>query len=83
MLVALRIDLQPGSDPRQCECRRHLALQAAKPGPLDLDLATVKTDLALAFPRAVRPPIMTPRMTWTIDRSRIVIDYLAKGLAIY
>ena len=56
-----------------------LALEAAKPGPLDLDLATVKTDLALV-PPAVRPPVMTLRMAWTTDRSRIVIHDLAKGL---
>ena len=57
-----------------------LALEAAKPGPLDLDLAAVEADLASRLPPAVPPPVMTSRMAWTTDRSRIVIHHLAKGL---
>src|SRR4029077_11674698 len=51
-----------------------------KPGPLDLDLAAVKTDLASRLPPAVPAPIMTSPMAWTTDRARIVIHHLAKGV---
>jgi hypothetical protein len=40
-----------------------LAIEAAKPGPLDLDLATVKADLALGLPPAVRLPERADRVT--------------------
>ena len=43
--------------------------RAAKPGPLDLDLATVKTDLAPRLPPAVRPPVMASRMGGPRDPS--------------
>src|SRR5262249_28367899 len=39
-----------------------LPVEAAQPGPLDLDLAAVEADLALRFPPAVRPPRMCARI---------------------
>src|SRR5262249_28609044 len=55
-------------------------VKAAKPWPLDFDLAAVEADLALRFPPAVRPPVTTSRMPWTTDCLRIAIHHLAKGL---
>jgi hypothetical protein len=42
-----------------------LPVEAAKPRPLDLDLAAVEADLALRLPPAVRLPVITPRVAWT------------------
>src|SRR5262249_48201724 len=57
-----------------------LPVKAAKPWPLDFNLAAVEADLALRFPPAVRPPVTTSRMPWTTDCLRIAIHHLAKGL---
>src|SRR5207247_612587 len=57
-----------------------LPVKAAKPWPLDFDLAAVEADLALRFPPAVRPPVTTSRMPWTTDCLCIAIHHLAKGL---
>ena len=57
-----------------------LAVEAAKPWSLDLDLAAVEADLALRFPPAVRPPVMASRVAWTTDRLRVVLHHLAKRL---
>ena len=57
-----------------------LPSKPAKPRPLDLDLAAVEADLAPRLPPAMRPPVMTSRMAWPTDRSRIVFHHLAKRL---
>src|SRR6266516_3909810 len=57
-----------------------LPVKAAKPWPLDFDLAAVEADLALRFAPAVRPPVTTSRMPWTTDCLCIAIHHLAKGL---
>src|SRR4249920_1181581 len=49
-----------------------LPVKAAKPWPLDFDLAAVEADPALRFPPAVRLPVTTSRMAWTTDCLRIV-----------
>jgi len=53
-----------------------LPVKAAKPWPLDFDLAAVEADPALRFPPAVRPPVTTSRMPWTTDAcaSRSIIS---------
>src|SRR5213595_520087 len=56
-----------------------LPVKAAKPWPLDFDLAAVEADLALHFAPAVRPPVTTSRMPWTTD-CFIAIHHHAKGL---
>src|SRR4029453_2419280 len=57
-----------------------LPVKAAKPWPLDLDLAAVEADLALRFPPAGRPPVTTSGMPWTTDCLCIAIHHLAEGL---
>jgi hypothetical protein len=54
-------------------------VKAAKPRPIDFDLAAVEADVGLRFPPAVPLPVTTSRMAWTTDLSS-VIHHLAEGL---
>jgi hypothetical protein len=54
-------------------------VKAAKPRPIDFDLAAVEADVGLRFPPAVPLPVTTSRMAWTTDL-RSVIHHLAEGL---
>ena len=56
-----------------------LPVKAAKPWPLDFDLAAVEADLALRFPPAVPPPVTTSRMPWTTDCLCIAIHHLGRA----
>ena len=57
-----------------------LPVEAAKPWPLDLNLAAVEADLAPRFPPPMRPPQMASRMVGPADRLCVVIHHLAKRL---
>src|SRR5208282_1482822 len=50
------------------------------PGTLDLDFATVKADLALGPPPAVRLASLTPLVALATGRCRILLQHLAQRL---
>src|SRR5208283_5271355 len=55
-------------------------VEPANPWALDLDLATVKADLAFGPPPAVRLASLTPLMALATDRCRILLQHLAQRL---
>src|SRR5271167_1422049 len=55
-------------------------VEPANPWALDLDLATVKADLAFGPPPAVRLASLTPLVALATDRRRILLQHLAQRL---
>ena len=55
-------------------------VEPANPWALDLDLATVKADLALGPPPAVRLASLTPLVALATGRCRILLQHLAQRL---
>ncbi len=55
-------------------------VEPANPWTLDLDLATVKADLALGPPPAVRLASLTPLVALATGRCRILLQHLAQRL---
>ena len=55
-------------------------VEPANPWALDLDLATVKADLAFGPPPAVRLASLTPLVALATDRCRILLQHLAQRL---
>src|SRR5262249_25503466 len=57
-----------------------LPIKAAKPRPLDFDLAAMEADLAFRFSPPIRPPLATAPIAPATDRLRIVIHHLPQAL---